>query len=149
MNAKRPNTIESLILFSGHYDWRKDFRLSMWLVVAALSYGAGRTWVDGHPDAAQWLELAVLLFPLLPLLEYIRYWVRFMNGLDELQRRMQLSVWLFAAMGTVIAGAIVATLNDANVSMGVLSGGLGIGGGFLVMISLWTLGSVIAIRRYR
>lgn len=145
----KPNTIESLVLFSGHYDWRKDFRLSLWLLLASSSYGAGDAWLRENPETNLYLRLAVALFPLLPLVLYVRSWMRFVSSLDELQRRMQLEVWLFATLGTVLVGVTTTVLNSNGVPLGVLSEGLGIGGAFFIMFGLWTAGSVVAIRRYK
>jgi uncharacterized protein YacL len=146
---KKLNTIESLILFSGHYAWKKDFRLSLWLLLAGASYGAGGVWLRNTPEAGLYLRLAVAIFPLIPVLLYIRSWVQFMRGLDELQRRLQLEVWLFAALGTVLTGVVISVLGAQGVPLGPLAGGLGVGGAFFVMLGLWTAGSVVAIRRYR
>jgi hypothetical protein len=146
---KKLNTIESLILFSGHYAWKKDFRLSLWLLLAAASYGAGDVWLRNNPEAGLYLRVAVATFPLLPVLLYIRSWVRFTRGLDELQRRLQLEVWLFAALGAMLTGMVISVLGAQGVPLGPLAGGLGVGGSFFVMLGLWTAGSIFAIRRYR
>ena len=75
--------------------------------------------------------------------------MRFVRSLDELQRRMQLEVWLLASLGTLMTGAVIAVLNTNGVPLGVFSHGLGIGGAFFIMMGLWTVGSIVAIRRYR
>ena len=67
-----------------------------------------------------------------------------------MQRSIQLSAFLFAAIGTVIAGVIVATLNAAGLDLGVmLRPGLGLGGTFFVMFPLWLVGTAIANCRYK
>jgi len=75
--------------------------------------------------------------------------MRFVRGLDELQRRIQLDALIFAAMGTVIVGMAVNTLNAHEVPLGMLRRGLGIGESFVLMFVLWIVGSAIANRRYK
>ena len=124
--------MESVQPCSGQYSVRQDLRLNAWLAVASA------VWVA---------DLA--LAPLVPGLLYVRSCMRFVRGLDELQRRIQLDALIFAAMGTVIVGMAVNTLNAHEVPLGMLRRGLDIGESFVLMFVLWIVGSAIANRRYK
>ena len=69
--------------------------------------------------------------------------------MDELQRRVQLEGFLFAALGTVLVGTMITTLDANGVSFAFFGHGLGIGGVFLAMFPLWLVGTAVANRRYR
>jgi hypothetical protein len=144
-----PNTLESLIPCSGSYSVRKDIKLNAWLAVAVAVYCIGQLLANWHPGWSATIRAAIALAPLLPGLLYVRSWRRFISGLDELQRRVQLEAWLFAAMGTVLTGIAVSTLSESGVQMGGLEHGLGIGWAFMVAFFFWLLGSAIANRRYK
>jgi hypothetical protein len=89
------------------------------------------------------------LLPLIPGLLYLRSWMRFIRGLDELQRRIQLEAFLFAALGTVILGAVVSSLNAHGVPTGMLKHGLGLGASFMALLCFWSIGWGIAKCRYK
>ena len=147
---EKPNLIESYIPLSGQYSLQKDLRLNAWLAVSVAVYLLVLFLTKHHPDWSPGLRAFLLLLPLLPALLYIRAWVRLVRGMDELQRRIQLSAFLFAAIGTVVVSAIIATLNAAGLDLGVmLRTGLGLGGTFLVMFPLWLVGTAIANCRYQ
>ncbi len=86
---------------------------------------------------------------MLPVLLYIRTCMRFIRKMDELQRRVQLDAFLFAALGTVIVETVLATLGAQGVALGPWSHGLGMGEAFMVMFSLWLVGTKIANCRYK
>ena len=133
----------------GHIPWKKDLRLNAWLAVATLLYGA-MLWVGKrHPDWNPLVRGLLQLSALIPVLLYMRSWMRFVRSLDELQRAIQLEALLFAALGTVIAGSIVATLNACGVDLGGLKHGLSLGSAFITMFVLWLVGGGLATRRYR
>jgi len=46
----------------------------------------------------------VAVAPLIPGLLYVRSWLRFIRGLDELQRRIQLEAFPVAALGQLLSG---------------------------------------------
>ena len=95
------------------------------------------------------VRAAIALAPLVPGLLYVRSWMRFIGGLDELQRRIQLEAWLFAVTGTVLIGIAISTLNTSGIQLGGLEHGLGMGGAFIVAFALWLVGSAIANCRYK
>ena len=147
----KPNLIEEYVPHSGHYSLKKDLRLNAWLGAATILYGATLWLTKHHPDWSPLTRGLLSLTPLVPALLYVRSWMRLVRGMDELQRRIQLEAFLFAALGTVMVGVILSTLNANGIlPFGALQDhGLGLGGAFLALFALWLLGWGFATRRYR
>jgi drug/metabolite transporter (DMT)-like permease len=145
----KPNTMESVQPCSGQYSLKTDLRLNSWLAVSAVVYGVTGFLSHRHPEWSVPVRVTAALLPLVPMLFYVRSCVRFMRGLDELQRRVQQETWLFAALGTVFVGVIVSVLNANGVQSPNLEHGLGLVGAMCSMMLLWGVGSVIINRRYR
>lgn len=146
---EKPNLMESVQPCSGQYSVRQDLRLNAWLAVASAVWVADLALLKKYPEWSPLLKGVLALAPLVPGLLYVRSCMRFVRGLDELQRRIQLDALIFAAMGTVIVGMAVNTLNAHEVPLGMLRRGLGIGESFVLMFVLWIVGSAIANRRYK
>jgi hypothetical protein len=144
-----PNTLESLQPCSGLYSLRRDFMLNAWLAVAVVVYVTSELLLKWHPGWSARVRAATALAPLVPGLLYIRSWARFINGLDELQRRIQLEAWLFAAIGTVVIGIVLNTLGASGIHLGDLEHGLGMGQAFIAAFALWLVGSALASRRFK
>ena len=145
----KPNLIESVIPLSGGYSLKKDLRLNVWLFVAVLFYLAALYCTKHH---AEWNPLTkglLALSPLLPGMLYVRTCLRFIRGLDELQRRIQLEAWLFAALGSLIIGAVINTLNDNGVPLGDLRHGLSLLGTFNLTFCFWAVSTAVFNRRYK
>ena len=128
---------------------KADLRLNAWLAVAGVVWVADLELLKRYPEWSPSLKSVLALAPLVPGLLYVQSCMRFVRGLDELQRRIQLDALIFATMGTVIAGMAVNTLNAHEVPMGALKHGLGIGQSFVLMVALWIVGSATANRRYK
>lgn len=143
------NTQESLLPCSGSYSPKKDIRLNAWLAVATVVYIIDLLLAKRHPEWSVTVRATLALAPLVPGLLYIRAWMRFIGGMDELQRRIQLEAWLFSAIGTVLVAIAISTLNSSGVQLGDLGHGLGIGRAFLVSLVLWMIGSAIANCRFK
>lgn len=141
--------MESVMPFSGQYSVIKDLKLSAWAGVAVATYALTRKLLHHYPDWGDSWSLVIALTPLIPGLLWIRNFVRFYRGLDELQRRMQLEVWLFAVMGTLFAEVVISAMNAKGVHFEKFQYGLGVGGVIVVMVFLWVLGSIISTRRYK
>ena len=141
--------METIQPCSGQYSVRSDLRLNAWLAVATVVYVGGLFLLKQHPGWSPVLKGTVALAPLIPGFLYLRSCMRFIRGLDELQRRVQLDAFLFAALGTVIAGTALATLNADEVRLGPLSHGLGLGETFVLMLVLWMVGSAVANGCYK
>jgi hypothetical protein len=145
----KPNTIESITPHSGHYSPRKDIQLNGWLAVATATYVVELLLLKRNPGWSPIFQSTLALAPMLPGFLYVRSWLRFIRGLDELQRRIQLEAFLFAALGTILVSTVVNTLNANGIAVGFMSHGLGLGGVFLAMFPLWLAGGAIASCRYQ
>ena len=146
---KKPNTIESIQPLSGQFSTKVDIRLNAWCYVAFAVWVVGFSLRQHHPEWSPAWRATAELAPLAPGLLYVRSCVRFLRGMDELQRRVQLSALLFAAMGTVLVGTVLTALGRNQILVGPLGHGLGVGGGFICLFVLWIAGSALANRRYR
>ena len=144
-----PNTLESVLPLSGHYSLRKDLKLNCWFAVAASVYLVDLALTHRHPEWSTTIRATLALAPLVPGLLYIRSCVRFVSGLDEMQRRIQLEAWLFAALGTVLIGTAISTLGASGVRLGELEHGLGMGQAFVVAFVLWLVGGAVASCRFK
>ena len=113
--------------------------------IAHYTIGVVFTLVFVVLTSGDWLARPTLL----PALLYVRSWMRFVRGLDELQRRIQMEAFLFAALGTVVVGVIVNALNSNGVTVVLLDRGLDLGGVFFSMFTLWLVGTGLANARYK
>ena len=145
----KPNTTESVQPLSGSYSPRRDLRLNAWFLVPAAIYLVALILERRHSEWSPLPRALLTMTPLLPGMLYIRSCMRFVRSLDELQRRIQLESWLFAALGTLIIGAVINTLNADGVPLGNVRHGMGIGGTFVLTFALWLAGSAVANRRYK
>ena len=143
------NTIES-VTCSGSYSLKKDLQLNAWLGVAVGLHLIALVVLKHHPEWTPLTRGLLTLTPMIPGWLYVRTCLRFIRGLDELQRRIQLEAWLFGALGALIIGTVINTLNANGVSLGSdLNHGLGLLGTFNLTFLLWAVSSVIANRRYK
>jgi hypothetical protein len=146
---EKPNIMESVEPCSGQYSLKADLRLNAWMLVAAVTHLAVQFVIKTQTEWGPLARGLLALAPLIPGLLYVRSWMRFIRGLDEFQRRIQLEAFLFAALGTVILGAVVSSLNAHGVSTGFLKHGLGLGASFMAMLCFWSVGWGIAKGRYK
>jgi hypothetical protein len=150
VNKTNPsNTLESVQPCSGLYSLKKDIKRNSWLAVAAVVYCINLFLARRHPEWSVTIRAASALAPLVPGLLYIWTGMRFLNGLDELQRRIQLEAGLFALLGTLLVGIAISTLGDSGVHLGDLEHGLGMGQAFIVAFVLWLVGFAIANCRFK
>jgi drug/metabolite transporter (DMT)-like permease len=145
----KPNTMESVQPCSKQYSFKTDLKLNAWMAVAGVFWVLSLYLIREHPDMESPLRVAVALSPLAPGLLYVRSCMRFVRGLDELQRRIQLEALLFAALGTLFVGTAINVLNANGGSFGRFPHGLELGAAFILMFLLWLVGTVIATRRYK
>lgn len=129
--------------------WRKEFKFNAWLAVATVTYLITLYLVRENTDWAPGVKVAVTLLPILPGLLYLRNGLKLLRRMDELQRRIQFEAWLFAAIGTVVVGAVINVLNANGIVWEKFPHGLEIGGTYLVIFLLWCLGTASATRRYQ
>ena len=133
-----------------HYSFRADLKLNAWAFVAVAVAWVAR-WLSQHDhDWGVLLQSAVAMTPLLPSLLYVRSVARWIGGMDELQRRIQLEACLFATTGTVFIVTALSLLSGAGVLQTLrLQHGLGWEGTFGAIILLYVLGNAIFNRQYR
>lgn len=144
-----PNLIESVQPCSGQYSFKKDLRLNAWFIVAAAVYLVVLKVLSWHHEWSSLTRALVNLIPLLPGALYVRDCIRFVRGMDELQRRVQTEAWLFAAIGTLLISATINTLSAQGLPLGKMNHGLSLGGTFSLTFLLWIVGTIIFNRRYQ
>ncbi|HEX2862308.1 MAG TPA: hypothetical protein VHN79_11740 [Lacunisphaera sp.] len=145
----KPNLMEAVDPGSGQYSFKTDLRLNAWLGLAGAVYLITQALLSRHPGWDPALRGLLVLTPLAPGLLYVRSWVRFIRGLDELQRRIQLEAFLFSALSTVILSAVIGSLNAQGVPTGLFKHGLGLGAAFMALLFFWSVGWGIAKCRYK
>lgn len=145
----KPNLLESVAPLSGSYSLKKDLRLNAGVLVAAAVYVAMTELLKRHPEWSPLTRGLLNLTPMIPGVLYVRTCLRFIRGMDELQRRIQMEAWLFAALGALIIGTIINTLNASGVTYGRLTHGLSLLGAFALTFVLWLVGTAISNRRYK
>lgn len=145
----KPNTIESVLPLSGEYSCKKDMRLSAWLLVATATYVAVLLLVKYHPAWSPLTRGLLMLSPMIPGALYVRSCLRFIRGMDEMQRRMQLDAWLFASLWTLVIATVINTLSANGVALSGLEHGLSLWGTFVLAFVLWLVGTAIARHRYK
>lgn len=146
---EKPNLLESVQPFSGQYSFKNDLRLNAWFVVAVVTYVIVLKVLSWHHEWSPLTRALVNLIPLLPGLLYMRDCQRFIRGLDELQRRVQIDAWLFASLGTLFISTVINTLGTHGVIVGEMKHGLNLFGAFSLTFLLWIVGMVIFNRRYK
>lgn len=133
-----------------HYSFRSDLKLNAWAFVAVLFAALARLLLPRHHEWGGLLQAGVALAPLAPSLLYVRSIARWMGGMDELQRRIQLQACLFATTGTVFIATALSLLEGVGVlRFSNLRHGLGWEGTFGVLILFYILANIIINRRYR
>jgi hypothetical protein len=145
----KPNLCESYGPLPGPYSLKRDLRLNAWLMVATVTYLVGLYLMRKNPGWGPPTRALLTLAPLAPGMLYLRSCLRFIRGLDELQRRIQMEAWLFAALGSLIVVTVITTLNTNGVQWEALEGGLSPEGTFMLTFALWLVGTALANRRYK
>jgi hypothetical protein len=148
-NSNPPERIEKQANRPAVEQVRRSFELSAWLAVSGAVY-VTMLFLDRHyPDWSPGLKSTLALVPILPGLLYLRKGLQLLRGMDELQRRIQLEGWLFAALGTVIVSTIINVFNAHGLVGKWPAHGLEVGGAYLMMFILWAVGVMISNLRYR
>jgi hypothetical protein len=124
-------------------------KLNAWAFVAVLFAAPSRWLLQHHLEWSAPLQSIVVLAPLLPTLFYVRSTARWIGGMDELQRSIQLGACLFATTGTVLVTTGLSLLEGRGILLWRFQHGLGWEGTFALVILLYVIGSVIINRRYR
>lgn len=127
---------------------KKEFLLSAKLAAVMPFYLVSLYLLKHHPEWSPLVRVGVSLAPVIAGAFYIHGWMRWVSGLDELQRRIQLEGLLFGALGTVLVCLVISVLNSEGVPTGQLQHGLGVGGSFMVIYPLYLVGTAIARLRF-
>jgi len=133
-----------------HYSLRADLKLNAWAFVAVLTAGGARWVLQHHQGWGLGLRSIIALTPLVPSLLYVQSIARWIGGMDELQRRIQLEACLFSTTATVFLVTALSLLQGTGVLQSVrLQNGLGWEGTFAAIIVFYILGGMAVNRRYR
>ena len=119
------------------------------LAVTTATYLVTLFALKANPDWSPSLRVAVTLVPLLPGALYLASILKSFWAMDELQRRIQLEGWGFALAGTVVVSTAMNVLNANGVGFTNYPHGLQIGGVYMTMFLLWSVGTCISALRYR
>jgi hypothetical protein len=123
-----------------------DLKLNAWAFVAVLASFCAHWMLSRYTDWGPVLRSVVALAPLAPSFLYARSIARWIGGMDELQRRIQLEASLFATTGTIF---VITAMNLLEASGVLQSHGLGWEGVFAAILLLYILGNIISNRRYQ
>jgi hypothetical protein len=132
-----------------HYSFRADMKLNAWAFVAVALAFASRIVLRQHPDWSLWLRALVALSPLVPGLLYVRSIARWIRGMDELQRRIQLEACLFATIATIFVTLALGLLNAHGIHLPRLMYNLGWEGTFASIVFFYFVGNLFINRRYK
>jgi hypothetical protein len=133
-----------------HYSFAADMKLNAWALVAVVASFVAREVLKNHHDWGATLRSVVALTPMVPSLLYVRSISRWIGGMDELQRRIQLEAALFATTATVFLRTSLDLLEGIGTLQSTrLRNGLGWEGTFAAIIVFYILGSIIFNRRFR
>jgi hypothetical protein len=132
------------------YSFKTDMKVNAWAYVALLLALVVPWMVRHHAAWPAALRSAVALSPLVPCMLYSRSVWRWIQGLDELQRRIQVEAVLFAITGAVFFSTAISLLGGIGVlQSGSLEHGLGFLRTFAVVLLLYVIGATVLSRRYR
>jgi len=99
MNEK-PNLPEE-IMFGPSYSLRANLRVNVWAFVSMILSLVGDWWLAQHADWGASARSVIAMVPLLVSAFWVRDFGRWMQGMDELHRRLTLEACLFATVVTL------------------------------------------------
>ena len=147
MNSK-PNLPEEIEPGS-HYSFRTDMKVNAWSWVAVLTSFMGEKFLlPHHKDWPVALRAVIALVPLMASLLWVRSIARWMQGMDELHRRITQAASVFATTTTLF----IVTALHLLVVAGVFPAGFQATAGFLIIwlvVCFYIMGRNIFNRRYR
>ena len=160
MNAK-PSTKPNLpneIFWGQEYSWRKDMQVNFWLTMAAI-VSALADIIFRHV-VKQWPmegRVAVVLVEFLCLALWSRAMIRWIHGMDEMQRRITTSVAFFAVGATFFIMMLWHRLDREGLFNLILpqpkAGGswdiCTVCHGFLLFVLFYSIGRVMFNRQYK
>jgi hypothetical protein len=145
----REKNIYSLLCSDAGASTKPVMKSTFWLAVTTLVYLGTLAALRYNPQWGPGWRLSVTLTPLLTGVFYLWNLFRSFRLMDELERRIQLEAWIFALAGTVVLSTGLNVLNANGVSIAGYPHGLEIGGIYLSIFLLWSVGVTISTRRYK
>ena len=121
----------------------------LWLAAATLTYLISLWLLKHHADWSPGARVAITLAPLLPGILYLRTLLKSFWQMDELQRRIQIEGLGLALVGTLVVMTAMNIFAAEGIRLVNYPHGLGIGGVYLTMFILWSIGVSISTFRYR
>jgi hypothetical protein len=122
---------------------------TLWLAAATLVYLISLWLLKHHAEWSPGTRVAITLAPLLPGVLYLRNLLRSFWQMDELQRRIQIEGLGVALVGTVVVMTAMNICTAEGIRLVNYPRGLGIGGVYMTMFVLWSVGVSISSFRYR
>ena len=147
----KTNDPDSVRPGSESFSLMTDLKLNFWIVVAGALFIFGNELLRTHAKWNGGLKVGLTLVPLVAVALTVRSYLRFIRGMDEMQRRLQLEAWLIAAVGTVFLGTAINMLNAGGIELTtfMFPHGLELPGVMVTMFVLWSISSTMIYRRYR
>src|SRR5262245_1170969 len=121
----------------------------LWLAAATLTYLISLWLLKHHGDWSPGTRVAITLAPLLPGILYLRTLLKSFWQMDELQQRIQIEALGFALVGTLVVMTAMNIFTAEGIRLVNYPQGLGIGGVYMTMFILWSIGVSISTFRYR
>jgi hypothetical protein len=121
----------------------------LWLATATLTYLISLWLLKHHADWSPGARVAITLAPLLPGILYLRTLLKSFWQMDELQRRIQIEGLGLALVGTLVVMTAMNIFTAEGIRVVNYPRGLGIGGVYMTMFILWSIGVSISTFRYR
>ncbi len=145
----KPNVIESVQSGSAQYSPKANWKLHAWLVVMAVVAVISDYVLRHNPGWSSLVRAVCALSPLLPCLMWVRSWARFIRGMDELQRRIQIESRLVACLGALLVIIAINALNIYGIALPTFfSRGLGFMPAIILTGIIWRIASAVINRRY-
>lgn len=147
---EKPNHPDDVRPWTGRYSLMTDLKLNFWIVVAGAMLVFSNELLRGHPDWDGWVRGLLTLSPLLAVGLLVRSYLRFIRGMDELQRRVQLEAWLIATLAALFLVTGINMLNASGMALvaALFPHGLELPGALLATLLLWIAARMAINRRY-
>lgn len=147
MTTKNMTETEPRVSRIAHF--KQDMKANAWLFIATVTYLVTLYVLQENADWDPRLGVTLTLLPLVPGVIYLLKLWKSLKSKDELQRRIQLEAWAFALGGTVLVSTALNVLNANDLGFENYPHGLEIGGTYLTVFILWSVGVGMATARYR
>lgn len=145
------------IMFGPAYSLRANLKANTWAFVAMLLSLAGDVLLARHDDWSVFPKVILAMVPLLISLLWVRSFVRWARGMDEMHRRISLEACLFATVVTLFVVTTWHLLDKAGFfQTGVLPARFHLGSHFhtasfpiSLVLGFYFVGYAIFKRRYQ